>query len=309
MQLTAIIVGFTFVFVTGTLMGLYVYLEERYRRFLITKRIFGSEKEAENFEKERLDKSSWFKAVRSLGNMAAPKSEKELVNIRKPLSYGDYRSPNAVTYYFGVKFGLAILLGAFYLFVVLVTGNLGFRALVFTFLPLGAGYYLPGLFLKLRIASRQRQLFKELPDALDLLLICMEAGLSFDMALLRVSKEMDNVAPILSKEFGQYFLETQSGLPRKKVLTNLAERNGVDSLTSVVNVLIQSARFGTDIADALRVYSDSMRAERRHMAEEKGAKISTKLTFPMIILILPALLIIILGPALINFLHNMQGRF
>jgi tight adherence protein C len=127
------------------------------------------------------------------------------------------------------------------------------------------------------------------------------------MALFRVSREMGNVAPLLAREFGQYFLETQSGLPRKKVLKNLAERNGVNSLNSIVNVLIQSAKLGTDIAEALRVYSESLRRNRQKRAEEKGAKISTNLTFPLIMLIMPALLIVVLGPALINFLNNFRG--
>jgi tight adherence protein C len=306
---TLVIVGLTFVFVTGATMALYTYLEERYHRYLVTRRIFGSEKEARVFEKERMEESGWFRTIKSLGLMATPRNEKELVSIRKLLSYGGFRSPHAVMFYFSLKLALAAACGVLYLLVIFTSGHLGIRPLVFTFFPLGAGYYLPGALLKMRIASRRKNILKELPDALDLLLICIEAGLSFDMALFRVTREMGNVAPLLSKEFGQYFLEAQSGLPRKKVLRNLADRNGVDSLSSIVNVLIQSSRFGTDIAEALRVYSESMRRERHKTAEEKGARISTRLTFPMILLIMPALLIVVLGPALINFLNNFQGRF
>jgi tight adherence protein C len=303
------IVVLTFLLVTAATMGLYVYLEGRYRRFLLTKRVFGSEREARAFEKERKEDSGWFKAIRSLGLMAAPKKEEDLVAIRKLLSHAGYRAPHALVFYFGLKLGLALVFGGLYLLIVLGTGHMGIQPLIFAFFPLGAGYYLPGALLKMRITSRRQAILRELPDALDLLLICIEAGLSFDMALYRVSREMDNVAPLLSSEFGQYFLETQSGLPRKKVLKNLAERNGVNSLNSIVNVLIQSAKFGTDIAEALRVYSESMRRERQKTAEEKAAKISTKLTFPMIMLIMPALLIVVLGPALINLLFNVQGRF
>lgn len=309
MNLTLAIVVVTFMLVTGGTLALYTYLEEQYRRFLVTKRLFGSEKEAKAFEKERMEESGWFRAVRALGLMAAPRKEKELLSIRTLLSYGGYRSPHAVMFYFGLKLALALAFGGLYLAILFLTGHLGVRPLIFTFFPLGAGYYLPGGLLKMQITSRCQAIQKELPEALDLLLICIEAGLSFDMALFRVSKEMGNVAPLLAKEFGQYFLETQSGLPRKKVLKNLAERNGVNSLNSIVNVLIQSSKFGTDIAEALRVYSESLRRERQKRAEEKGAKISTKLTFPMIMLIMPALLIVVLGPALINFLEHFQGRF
>lgn len=309
MALSFIIVILTFVIVTGVTLVLYAYLEERYRRFLVAKRIFGSEKEAQEFEKERMEESGWFRAVRALGLMATPRNEKELVAIRQLLSYSGYRSSHAVVFYFGMKLGLALFFGGLYFLIISNTGHLNIRTLIFTFFPLGAGYYLPGAILKMRIASRQQAIMKELPDALDLLLICIEAGLSFDMALYRVSREMDNVTPLLSREFSQYFLEAQSGLPRKKVLKNLAERNGVNSLSSIVNVLIQSSKFGTDIAEALRVYSESMRRDRQKKAEEKGAKISTKLTFPMIMLIMPALLIVVLGPALINFFGTFQGGF
>jgi tight adherence protein C len=309
MNATLLIVSLTFVLVTGGTLALYAYLEERYRRFMVTKRIFGSEKEAKAFEKERMEESGWFQTVRSLGLMATPKSEKELITIRRLLSHAGYRSPHAVMLYFGLKLGLALAFGGFYLLAIFASGTLGIRPFLFSFFFLGAGYYLPGALLKMRIASRQQAILKELPDALDLLLICIEAGLSFDMALHRVSREMGNVSPILSREFSQYFLETQSGLPRKQVLKNLADRNGVNSLSSIVNVLIQSSTFGTDMAEALRVYSESMRRERQKKAEEKGAKIATKLTFPMIMLIMPALLLVVLGPALINFLNNFQGNF
>ena len=301
--LTALVI-LTFTVVTAGSMSLYVYLEGYYRRRAITKRLFASSKMADEFEEKRLKNSDWASFINYLGLKGTPKNKKELLSIGKLLSYAGYRSPDAVTFYFGLKLGCSILFGGFYLAVLMLSGNAGFRHLIFTFFPLGLGYYLPGLLLKAKIASRAEKIGRELPDALDLLLICIEAGLSFDMALFRVSREMDNVTPILSKEFSQYFLEAQSGLPRKQVLRNLAERNGVTSLDSIVNVLIQSSKFGTDIAEALRVYSGSLRLERQKAAEEKGAKISTKLTFPLIMLIMPALLIVILGPAIINLLKN-----
>ena len=305
MGIAVAIMILTFFLVTGSSMLLYLYLDGRYRRWVIAKRIFGSEKKADEFEKERLKDSQWALFIKSLGVMATPKKEKELVSIRRLLSYADFRASDSVTFYFGLKLGMALLFGGLYLAFIILTGNSGFRHLLFAFFPLGLGYYLPGALLKARISARAEKIRRELPDALDLLLICIEAGLSFDMALFRVSREMDNVTPILSREFSRFFLETQSGLPRKKVLENLAERNGVNSLDSIVNVLIQSSKFGTDIAEALRIYSNSLRHERQKNAEEKGAKISTKLTFPLIMLIMPALLIVILGPAIINLMSNM----
>ena len=301
--MTALVI-LTFAFVTAGSMSAYFYLEGRYRRKIIAKRVFGSGKKADEFEEKRLKNSDWVSVINYLGLKATPKNKKELMSIGRLLSYAGYRSSAALTLYFGLKLGCAILFGGFYLALIILSGKSDFRLLIFTFFPLGFGYYLPGIMLKARIASRAEKIRRELPDALDLLLICIEAGLSFDMSLFRVSKEMDNVTPILSKEFSQYFLEAQSGLPRKQVLNNLAQRNGVTSLDSIVNVLIQSSKFGTDIAEALRIYSGSLRQERQKTAEEKGAKISTKLTFPLIMLIMPALLIVILGPAIINLLKN-----
>lgn len=309
MGITAAILILTFTIVTSGSMLLYFYIEGRYRRRLIAKKVFGSGKKAEEFEKERLRDSGWSALIRQLGIISAPRDKKELISIGRLLSYAGFRSADSVSFYFGLKLGISFLFGGLYLAFIFLSGGLDFRHLVFAFFPLGLGYYLPGILLKSRITSRSGKIRRELPDALDLLLICIEAGLSFDMALFRVSREMNNVTPILSGEFSQYFLETQSGLPRKQVLKNLAERNGVTSLDSIVNVLIQSSRFGTDIAEALRIYSNSLRQERQKNAEEKGAKISTKLTFPLIMLIMPALLIIILGPAIINLVNNLKNGF
>jgi tight adherence protein C len=301
----------TFLLVTGSFMSLFAYGEARYRQHLIRKRLFGGRKAQTQVEKAEkpLSEMVWHRLVVGLGVAAAPKKEKELTDIRRHLSYAGYRGPEAHLVYFGAKAGLALALGTGYLLVALAAGGLDLRRLIFTFIPLACGYYLPGLFLKYRIASRRRRVSRELPDTLDMLLICLEAGLSFDMALLRVSKDLSGIAPVLSQEFGQYFLEIQSGLPRRDVLANLSARNGVRSLTSVVNVLLQSAKFGTDVAEALKVYSASMRTERRQRAEEQAAKISPKLTFPMVMLILPALLIVILGPALINVLIQFKDGF
>ncbi len=304
--ITAIMI-ITFTIVMAGSMSLYLYMEKRYRRRVIAKKLFGSGDRADNFEKEMLKESQWSSFTMYLGTIASPKKEKDLLSVSKMLSYAGFRSSEAVSYYFGLRFGLSLILGGLYVMFIILTGNLDIRFAVFIFFPLVLGYYIPGAVLKAKVSSRANRIRMELPDALDLLLICIEAGLSFDMALFRVSKEMENVTPLLSKEFSQYFLEIQSGLPRKKVLKNMAERNGVTSLDSIVNVLIQSSKFGTDIAEALRVYARSLRDERQKTAEEKGAKISTKLTFPLVALIMPALFMIILGPAIINLISNING--
>jgi len=307
MSIAVIMAGITFLMVCAGSMSLYTWYEMRRRRALIARRLFGDDPAANRLRSPEAP-LQWQRIARQLGMVALPKNESELVDIRRLLVWAGFRGDQAPVYYFGCKLGLALVLGGLYLMVMVAAGATP-RILLFTFFPLAAGYYLPGVLLKLAVTRRRQRIFKELPDALDLLLICIDAGLSFDMALYRISRELAHICPVLSAEFGQYFLEIKSGLPRKAVLQNLAARNGSDSLTSVVNVLLQSARFGTDIAEALRVYIRSMRTERRQTAEEKGAKISTQLTFPMVVLILPALLIVILGPAVINILERLQGGF
>ncbi len=295
----------TFLLFSGSFMILYYYLEEKHKRSVVMNRLFASSKKAEKYEKKRM-KANLKNSLISLGALAKPKNEAETKDLKQILGYAGFRSKNAVVIFFGIKMALVFLSGFLYIFLLVLSGNITGRSIIFVFFPVAMGYYLPGLLLKHKVTQRHRQIFKELPDTLDLLLICMEAGLSFDMALYRVSGELSSVAPVLSKEFGRYFLEIKGGLPRTQVLKNLADRNGEKNLINVVNVLIQSVHFGTDIAEAIRIYSDSLRTERKQLAEERGAKISAKLAFPTILLILPALILVFLGPAIVNLFERMN---
>ncbi|WP_319526471.1 type II secretion system F family protein [uncultured Desulfosarcina sp.] len=300
---TAIIGTTTFALVSGGLFVGYLHLERWYWRAALLRRLSGTGTSPMDIVRPLLQ--GLRRLLLRLGEAAMPADETEITDRRRLLSFAGYRSRRALLLYYGSKILLALSLGGGYLMLLLLAGPPGLRDLIFVFFPLAAGYYLPGVVLRYLVDKRKQQIFHELPDTLDLLLICMEAGLSFDTALQRVSRELSAIAPVLSRELGRYYYEIKSGLSRETVLKNLAERNGERSLTNVVQVLIQSLRFGTDIAEALRVYSDSLRTERMRVAEEKGAKISTKLTFPMILLILPALMIVILGPALINLMERM----
>lgn len=307
MSLPLIISAIVFLVIFGGAMTAYAYLEEKYWRAVLSRRLYGDTLQAETMA-TRLH-GPWMHRVRQLGQGTVPKNESAVAEIRRQLSYAGYRDPQAVVLYYGVRVGLCLILGIFFLLVVLLTGHFRIENLIPVFLPTAVGYYLPVLLLRIRVRSRQRQIFRELPDTLDLVLICLEAGLGFDPAMYRVSRELAKVSPIMAEEFGRYYLEIRSGLPRKTVLNNLAERNGVESLTSVVGVLVQSIHFGTNVAESLSVHIRSMRTQRRQIAEEKGAKMSTRMTFPMIMLILPALFLIILGPALINIYERIKGGF
>lgn len=249
----------------------------------------------------------FMQALLALGSRTAPSKEGDLLQLKKELSYAGYRHASAPHLYFGVRTFLALSLAILSVLSLALFGSIDLRNLLLTVFPAAIGYYLPQIILKSKIKARSNKIFRELPDTLDLLVICTEAGLGFEMALFRVSKELKDVAPVLSREFAQYFFETRGGVARNEALANLKHRNNSKGLESVIDVVIQSMRFGTDVAEALRVHSEAMRTERQQIAEEKGAKIAVKLTLPLVLLVLPALLIIILGPAVLKIVAHFSG--
>jgi tight adherence protein C len=162
------------------------------------------------------------------------------------------------------------------------------------------GYYAPDLVLKRRIANRQRDIFETFPDALDLMTVCVEAGLAMDAALARVGAEIGLKSPVLAEELQLVTLELRAGSAKDKALRNLALRTGVEDVDALAKMLIQADRFGTSVGVALRIQSEQLRTRRRQLVEERAAKIATKLLFPLIFFIFPALLVVLLGPSLIQ---------
>lgn len=190
-----------------------------------------------------------------------------------------------------------------------VAGYLWARLLGYDWLltvPAGGliGYMLPRLWLHRRIKHNHRLLERGLPDGLDLLVICVEAGLTIDSALQRVSEELYLVHPALAREFSICNMETRIGLPRATALKNLGTRSGFAPLQGLTAMLIQTDRFGTSVADALRVQAESIRKRRQHRAEEAAAKASVKLSFPLVLFIFPASFLVLAGPMVINFMIN-----
>jgi len=165
------------------------------------------------------------------------------------------------------------------------------------------GYYLPDFILKRKIAERQREIFETFPDALDLMTVCVEAGLAMDAALARVGAEIGLKSAILAEELQLVTLELRAGSAKDKALRNLALRTGVEDVDALVKMLIQADRFGTSVGVALRVQSEQLRTRRRQMVEEQAAKIATKLLFPLIFFIFPALLVVLLGPAVLQIMQ------
>lgn len=212
------------------------------------------------------------------------------------------RNPTAPVIFFGAKTLLAVLLPCVaYAYLALSGATLspqGYMAILL--FSAAIGYYLPNLVLRRLIFVRQREIFETFPDALDLLTVCIEAGLAVDAALMRVADEMRHKSQALSDELHLVTLELRAGASKEKALRNLAMRTGVEDVDALVAMLIQAERFGTSIADSLRVHADMLRTKRRQRAEESAAKIALKLLFPLIFCIFPSMMLVLLGPAFIR---------
>ncbi|HVE08754.1 MAG TPA: type II secretion system F family protein [Paraburkholderia sp.] len=226
------------------------------------------------------------------------------------------RSSSAPALYFAAKTVLALALPA--LALAGLAGKLHDAPMVLTLATvLGTsafGFYLPNGVLARLVERRKLALFEDLPDAVDLMTVCVEAGLGFDAALARVTEEIGTRSTALRDEFELVLLELRAGSGRDKALRNLALRTGVEDIDTLTTMLIQADRFGTSIGDSLRVYTDNLRTKRRLRAEEKAAKIALKLLFPLIFFIFPTLIIVLLGPAALQTarilapaLHRISG--
>jgi tight adherence protein C len=171
----------------------------------------------------------------------------------------------------------------------------------------GLGFFIPRFLLKRKIRARQLRIRLGLADALDLTVICVEAGLALDQAVMRVGEDLKHAHPDLSNEFYLFNLEMRAGKPRSEALRNLVSRTGVDDIKSLVATLVQTDRFGTSIAQALRVHSDSLRTERRQRAEEQAAKTTIKMVPPLVVFVLPSIIVVTLGPAIILLYRTLSA--
>ncbi len=244
------------------------------------------------------NKSNLSGFTRTAAKLSTGNNEDELIKLRKMLFQAGFRSRDAVMLYSALRTVLLVVLGVMSMIVApsdkityVLMGGLAGAA---------GGYYLPHLYVTNLVQKRQSDLMKGFPDALDLLVSCVEAGLGLDIAFRRVSDEIAISAPTLARELQMVGAEVAAGVPRAEAMRHLAERTGVDEVLSLVNVLVQAERFGTSVAKALRVHSEHVRTRRMQRAEEKAAQVSPKLTIIMILFILPCLMMVLMGPALIR---------
>lgn len=236
-------------------------------------------------------------AANVVGQEALKPSEKERSKMKSELSHAGWRSEHAVTQYMLVKlvclvFG-CVLAGAVIIPVFGTTRN----GIMYAVICVGLFMILPSVVLGMQIKKRKEAIFLGLPDALDLMVVCVEAGLGLDAAMRKVCEEMARTCPILSEEFSISNFHLQMGKPRRDVLHDLGDRTGVDDMKSLAAILIQADRFGASIAQALRVQSDAMRVRRKQLAEERAAKCAVKLLIPLILFIFPAIFVVLVGPA------------
>ncbi len=234
-----------------------------------------------------------------------PKSQAEVSVALQRLTRAGYRNESAVRIFYGYKVFVPLALAA----LALVSGLAKFSPFFVYASSLGLGFLLPDFWLGRKIKTRQKKMERGLPDVLDLLIICIEAGLSLDQATARTADELKKAQPELCDEFGILVLEQRAGRARSEAWKHLSERTGVDSIRNLVSVLVQSEQFGTSVAKTLRVHSDTMRTKRIQQVEEMAAKTSVKLVFPLVFFIFPALFLVTLGPAVILMMESFKTFF
>jgi tight adherence protein C len=242
--------------------------------------------------------------VRPMGEML-PRSPEEMTRQEKKLVQAGFRRKDAVALFYGAQLATAGLL----IIGFLAAGYLYSHPVIFVLLAVLGGAAIPDIWLKRSMQTRKTNIQYGLPDAMDLTIVAMEAGLGLDQALLRVGTEIKTAYPELSDELNLRNIEINMGRSRADALRNLAERSGVEDLKALVAILIQTDRFGTSVGQALRVFSDTMRSKRRQRAEEQAAKLPVKMIVPMVVFIFPSLLVMIVGPAFIQILKVLIPAF
>lgn len=261
---------------------------------------------------EREGDKRWIERVtrvsERVGKLSLPKDDLDHNALRRRFMNAGLRHPSAPAYYFAAKTVLALVLPAMALVAVGSSIDAAHRIYLLCLLLCSSaiGFYLPNVVLNRLIASRQQALFEDLPDALDLMTVCVEAGLGLDAAMLRVTEELAVRSRALKEEFELVLLELRAGAGREKALRNLALRTGVEDIDTLAAMMIQADRFGTSVGDSLRVFIDNLRTKRRQRAEEKAAKVALKLLFPLMFFIFPSLIAVLIGPAAIQIARQLS---
>jgi tight adherence protein C len=247
---------------------------------------------------------AWRELVKKLGTLV-PSAPKDSTVMARRLMRAGFRGPNALKMLYGSKVILSVILLA-----VAVAATARFDAnpstkILIVVASFAAGFFGPNEYVRRAAARRQKRIRRGLPNALDLMVVCVESGLGLDQAIVQVAKELQFAHPEISGEFGLMNLEMKAGARRAEALRNLADRTGVDEVKKLVAVLVQADRFGTSVAQSLRGHSEYMRVQTRQQAEEKAAKLGVKLVFPIFFCILPSLFVVTVGPVLVKIMREL----
>jgi tight adherence protein C len=305
-----IITASTFIFITLSVVGLYWLLfrpasaaTERLRQ--MQEGGTGVATSAPTLLEEQPQMADLAGRIATPISRLVPPSAMEVRKIQRQLMQAGFRSDNTVAIYRALQLVSLVTFPSVVAFICALTGNSMSRAILFILFAFIIGFFLPRFMLTRLIKARQQRVRWGLADALDLMVVSIEAGLGLNAAMMRISEELKTVHPDISNEFELANLEIRVGRDRDEALRNLAERTGVDDLRSLVAMLIQADRFGTSIARAVRVFSDSLRTKRRQRAEQAAQKAAVKLLFPLACFLFPTLFIAILGPAALNLIDTL----
>jgi tight adherence protein C len=298
------IAAFCAVFLLIASAGLLVFYRETIQARISTA-INPQVRRQKNLRSTILDTREVLEGVVERFEKVVPKSQAEVSIVQERLIRAGYRQGSAVKVFYGAKVmtPLALCLLA------LITGVGASNSFFIYIACLGLGFLAPDFVLGKLISNRQAKVKRGLPDVLDMLVICVEAGLSLDQATARTAEELHTSQPILSDELGVVALEQRAGSARADAWKHFADRTGVDVVRNLVSMLIQSEQFGTSVAKTLRVHSDTLRTKRVQEIEEKAAKLSVKLLFPLVLFIFPSLFVVVLGPAVIMMADSFKDLF
>lgn len=248
--------------------------------------------------KERQERREQLQAFLESVGAQVGKEQIQREGLREQLIQAGYRRSAAPAVFVGIRVMVAVALGflGFAAAAILPDAGVG-QQLFFATSGLLVGWLIPSYILRRRARLRREELNRALPDALDLMVVCVEAGLGLNQALVKVGDEMGRISQALADEFIMVSLEIRAGTPREQALRNLGKRTGVKDIRALVGMLVQTDRFGTSIAESLKVHAEEVRSKRQQRAEEEAAKITTKIIIPLVLFVFPALFLVVLGPA------------
>jgi len=288
--------------------GLYQYIRQNARARELIEKVRKTGENRNVFNREKLSSETKVAARKPilnflslLGKRLIPEQSADYAQMRPRFLMAGLRKANAPALFWESKFLFAFSLPiCFFLGIIFLKPVDASTKLFASFFLAFSGYYLPDIWLRMKTSARKNKIFEELPDALDLLVVCVEAGMGLDAAINRVAKEIKLSSEVLSEELNILNLEIRAGKSRQDALRNLATRTGIEDIRGLVTLLIQADRFGTSVAQSLRIFSDSFRTKRFQKAEEIAAKLPVKLMLPLILFVFPSLFVVILGPAAIR---------